>query len=355
MALLTDLVSRVRLELGDQPQPFTTSATADGLTTVFELASSPISSTSPPAITTVLNGVVTSWTIGTGVTVDYQNGVVTFTNAPAIGTAVIVSGQAYRYFQDTDLDTFVNTAVTQHTLNRVDDEGLPVTITTLPVVEEYVVVILATIQALWALATDATFDIDIMTPDGVSIPRHQRYSQLLEMISSRQAQYTDLCEKLNVGLGRIEVFKLRRVSKLTGRLVPIYVEREFEDSRPQQRVFPPLNLYGGVPVPDIVPTHADFQAVALNTFSTSVPALGNLTGLTVHAHVRPYPNVLSSLAVFEVTITDMVNGVVTLALTPQQTWYLPPICFWDIQTMDTNGNVKTLESGRLTIERTGGF
>ena len=104
------------------------------------------------------------------------------------------------------------------------------TLTKLAAVEQYPIAILAVIEALWALATDASFDINIFAPDGVTIPRSERYHQLVNMINQRQEQYRTLCSALNIGLWRLEIGTLRRVSRHTNKLVPIYMPQEIDDS-----------------------------------------------------------------------------------------------------------------------------
>ena len=108
---------------------------------------------------------------------------------------------------------------------------------------------MATIEALWALATDAAFDINITAPDGVMIPRAQRYQQLSSIIQQRWEQYKTLCAQLNVGLWKIEMGTLIRTSRTTNKYVPIYVGQEIDDSRKPERVYIANNLTGRSPMP----------------------------------------------------------------------------------------------------------
>jgi hypothetical protein len=51
-----------------------------------------------------------------------------------------------------------------------------------------------------------------------------------------------------MGLSALEQYRLRRVAKMTGRYVPVYIDREFDDPRPPERVYPPIpegGSYGG--------------------------------------------------------------------------------------------------------------
>ena len=170
MAQLSDLVSRVRLELGDQPSQFTFSTVADGTNTMFDLTSKYIDVST---LYVTINGVPKAYP--THYSLDAVHGQITFLTPPPAGYTVRVEGEGYRYFLDEDICTFINTAVTQHSHNRSDAYGSQVTIASIQPVEEYPIAILATIEALWILATDSSFDINITAPDGVMIPRAQRF------------------------------------------------------------------------------------------------------------------------------------------------------------------------------------
>jgi hypothetical protein len=64
------------------------------------------------------------------------------------------------------------------------------------------------------------------------------------MVSSLLNQWTDEYNKraaaLNIGLERLEVLNLRRVSKTTNRLVPLYKDREVGDYGPIERLWPEI-------------------------------------------------------------------------------------------------------------------
>lgn len=325
MAVLSDLLSRVRLELGDNAKQFTTNLTGDGVTKDFYLNVKPVDAT---YLTVTVNG--TAKANPADFTVEENLGIIHFGTAPAENAVIVITGTSYRYFTTTELTTFVNTAVTQHTSNRTDAYGSEVTIANIPAVEEYPVALLATVEALWALATDAAFDINIMAPDGVQIPRSQRFTQLSNIIAQRQQQYRDLCAALNVGLFRIEMGILRRISRTTNRLVPVYMPQEIDDSTIPERVYIENNMKGRTPLPsnvgvyDIVLTQGDVWSVPFD-----FPI--NLTGYLVKAQARTYPGSPIVAAEITCTITDVALGKVTLSLTHDQTLNLPLKCFWDLQ------------------------
>jgi len=46
---------------------------------------------------------------------------------------------------------------------------------------------------------------------------------------------------MNIGLNAIEMSKIRRVSKTTNRLVPIFEDREYDDYELPRRQLPPID------------------------------------------------------------------------------------------------------------------
>jgi hypothetical protein len=190
--------------------------------------------------------------IAVGVYIDVPAGQVVFDEPPNAGAIYRIEGRKFRYFTDAEYMRFMQTAAAQMGHNRVNSAGGPWTINDLEAVEEYPLAILTTVQALWALATDASFDIDILAPDGVNIPRSERFRQLMEMIGARQTQYDEMAAALNIGISRLETYTVRRVAKMTNRLVPVYLSREFDDWSKPKRVILEQNLLGTTAVATIV-------------------------------------------------------------------------------------------------------
>lgn len=325
MAVLEDLLSAVRRELNDQPTPFTWTTVGDSATDTYTIGYKPLDSS-----TLVITVDGTAIAQPSGYTVDPVSGTITFATAPSSGAIININGSFYRYFTDEDLTAYLNTSVAQHTYNRTNQYGSAITVSNLPVVEEYPITILTTIEALWALATDAAFDIDITAPDGIHIPRSERFSQLTTMIAQRQQQYKDLCAALNIGLWRIEMGILRRTSRTTNKLVPVYMPQEIDDSRRPERVYLQNDMYGRTPTPstaqiyDIVFTQGD-------SWECEFDFPFDITGYTFKAQVRTYPNSPSLYATFDITYLDRPNGRIKLSLTSSDTQYLPQRAFWDLQ------------------------
>ena len=330
MAVLYDITSRVRLELGDQPKQFSLTFTGDAINSDYPLAIHPIDLYT---LQVYVNGSPVVYP--TGYTLEADAGVVHFVHTPAANAAILIRGTVFRYFTDDDICRFVNTAVEQHTYNRTNGLGSQMTINLIPVVEEYPIAILATIEALWALATDASFDIDINAPDGVSIPRSERYRQLTQTIQARWEQYHQLCSALNIGLWRIEMGTLRRVSRLTNKLVPVYMAQEIDDSRRPERVYIQNDLNGRTPFPSYVAVQ-DISLYQGDSYSEEIDFPFDTTGLVFKAQIRTYPNAPSLYATFTINTisTSETLSKIRLSLTKKDTEYMPPRAFWDLQATD---------------------
>ena len=325
MAVLSDLVSRVRLELGDLPKQFTFKATGDGVRKTFDLKIKPIENTT--LLVTVNGNPIPTPNL---YQLEQDLGIVHFSAAPAAGAAIEITGTQYRYFTDSDITRFVNTAVEQHTYQRTNGMGSQMTIRLIPAVEEYPLAILATIEALWALATDASFDINITSPDGVMIPRSDRYRQLTQMIATRTDQYKQLSSALNIGLWRIEMGTLRRVSRTTNKLIPVYMAQEIDDSRRPERVYIQNDLNGRSPLPTTAGTY-DIAIYQGDSWEGNFDFPFDLTDYEFKAQIRTYPNAPALYATFNIEKVNVANGILKLSLTTSQSKYLPARAFWDLQ------------------------
>jgi hypothetical protein len=348
VATLSNLVGRVRLELGDIGKSFVTQFVADGTTNRFEIHYSPLDSAQVYAS---LNGT----DVSDSVSVEESTGTIVFDTVPADGDEITVSGVYYRYFTAAELETLVTDAVAQHTANHVDSVGRKITVANLPVIDEYPVSVYATTLALYTLANDAAFDIDIAAPDGVSIPRSERYRQLTEMVQTRQAQYRDLCVQLGLGMYSIDVFTLRRQSKATGRLVPVYRPQEVDDRSYPDRVHDSLPTYGDKPAP--WPTDAgELTAFQGRAFSTDITFSGTYDVST--SFVAKLLNQRGSVLVvqeFDLSTSDDGDGnyTATLSLTADKTLRLANRAYWSLQLVDPN-NTDPNSGTILPVEIKGG-
>lgn len=246
---------RTRLEIGDKPRNFQAEVMGDGTTTYYDLPVRHVDTTNI-AVTRVDPGESPAYAEvlvkDTDFSVDSFEGAIVLPAPLADGATLYVTGSRYRFFDNETLDSFIETAfaqiargrtITTATINQFGYRQygtFGLTYDTVPEVEILPMALLAKIQALWVLATDAAYDIDIQE-DGASIPRTQRYRQIMGQIAADTARFNEMAQQLNIGLGRIEMDTLRRVSRTTGRLVPVYVEREYDDHSLPVRVLPGID------------------------------------------------------------------------------------------------------------------
>lgn len=325
MATLSTLAERLRSELGDQGKSFVYSFVADGITNRYQIPYSPVDA---------LNMIITvdGNDVSTSVDVEETTGWLTFDNVPDDGLTVIVAGTYFRYFTVTEIEQFICDAFDQHTANHADQYGRSVLIDTLPGLEEYPVVIYASTLALYTLATDASFDIDITAPDGVMIPRSERYRQLMQMIEVRKNQYKELCSQLGIGLYKIDVFTLRRTSKTTNRYVPVYLPQEVDDRSMPQRAILSIPSYGSGISPSSVPTK-DLFTYQGDTFTAILdfPDSFDTTLYTWKAEIAQQLGSAVSIASFTIDAVENATDQLQISLTSTQTQTLPEKAYWDIQ------------------------
>lgn len=296
MATISSLVDRVRLELGDQGKSFVTQFMADGSTNRFELQYSPIDAAT---LYVAKDGV----DISSQASVEESTGILVIDTVPEGGSQILVSGTYYRYFTGPDYEYFATAALAQHSANKTDTFGRTTTVTNLPAIEEYPVALYASTLALYTLATDAAFDINIFAPDGVTIPRSERYRQLMEMVTSRREQYRELCVQLGIGLFAMEVFTLRRISKMTNRYVPVYRPMEVDDRSMLSRVDIALPTYGDKPTP--WPTNAeDLQSYEKIAFSHSKTFTGDYAGKVFTARILAQRGSVYKFRDFDLVVTN---------------------------------------------------
>jgi hypothetical protein len=345
VATVQNIVDLVRSELGDTSKSFVMQFVADGTTNRFKLHYAPVDADS-------LYVRVGNNDVSTTSSVEESTGVLVTYDIPVDGEELTISGNYYRYFTTSEITQFVNNAVLQHTANRSDSLGRIETIDNLPQVEVYPVAVLATSLALYTLATDASFDIDINAPDGVGIPRGQRYRQLMEMVQSRKEQYRELCNLLGIGLYKIEVLQLRRVSKMTNQFVPVYEPQEIDDySYPVRVLLPKATLGNSQPEhpydgPDLVA----YQNVA---FSYSFPYTGSITDKTIWGSIRWQKTINQDYMLFEIDVTTDANDptlhTITLSLTQDQTSRLSQRMYYDIKfKFNSDSHVEYFQAGKIT-------
>ena len=170
-----------------------------------------------------------------GYTVDERNGLLKFTNMDHQGKRCVIAGYHYEWFLDEDLAFNASAVVAEHMFQR-DVRALD----QISAVEVDVIAMGTLVRALWTLITEFSTDIDVTTPEGVMIPARQRFQQVWQLLQHWEAMYNDRAKALNVGLSNIDIYTLRRKALMTGRFVPVYKTREYDDHDPPERVYPPI-------------------------------------------------------------------------------------------------------------------
>jgi len=247
-----DIIKRVRLELGDEPKGFQTVVEGDSVTTTYDI---PVGEIDPATLVvyTLTGSTHTTLSSPGNYTFDQESSSISLHDAIDPGTFLFVQGNSVGMFTDTELQQFVRDAVVQHTYGTssrhryrdshgfIQYEVVERDIYSLPEIEILPVAILASVNALWTLSTDASTDIDIISAEGTNIPRTQRFAQLHTQIAALTDRYRDYCMRLNVGLYRIEMLTLRRVSLSTGRYVPVFTHKEYDDTAYPGRQIPEID------------------------------------------------------------------------------------------------------------------
>jgi hypothetical protein len=345
VATLSSLGSRLRTEIGDIGKSFVYQFTADGTTNRFLIPYSPLDGLNLSILQDGAN-------VSADVEVEEATGYIVFDTTPADGDVIVVAGNHYRYFTDNEIEDFVSTAFTEHSAFHTDAYGRTVSLQNLPVLEEYPVVVYSATLALYALANDAAFDINVFAPDGVTIPRSERYQQLMQMVQARQNQYRELCSQLGIGMYKIDVFSLRRISKTTNRYVPIFQPMEVDDRDTPTRVYVPIPTYGGVEAP-VTAIVQDLYVYEGDDYTFNIVFDFELDNYTPTAEIRQMPGSSALITSFTITKPDVGSGdgaglrTLQLDLTEAQTRMLPGTSYYDIQMVDQNGVTKTYVTGKI--------
>ena len=155
----------------------------------------------------------------------------------------MVEGYYYEWVLPSDLDFYADHAVHQHIYNL----EIPLENVTDIVLDT--IGMAAVVETLYGLLTEYSRDIDVTTSESVHIPASQRFRMVQSLLEYWERSYERQAKSLNIGLDRIEILNLRRVSRTTGYLVPIYKQRELGDYGPLERVFPEIGE-GVLPIED---------------------------------------------------------------------------------------------------------
>ena len=163
---------------------------------------------------------------------DSRNGILRLATTPASGAKIMIEGYHYEWVSPKDLEFYAKQAISQHTFSL----DIPLENMAQLIIET--IGIGTIVEALGALMSEFSRDIDVMTSESIHIPASQRFRMVQSLLQYWSNQYETQARSLNIGVDRIEIFNLRRVSRTTNRYVPIFKSRELGDYGPTERVFP---------------------------------------------------------------------------------------------------------------------
>ncbi len=165
---------------------------------------------------------------------DARNGILRFNQTPSAGANILVEGYYYEWVLPSDLEFYAIRAIEQHVYNL----ELPLESMSAIVIDT--IGMSCVVESLWGLLTEYSRDIDITTSESVHIPASQRFRMVQSLLEYWSKAYERQAKALNIGLERIEIMNLRRVSRSTNRYVPIYKSKELGEYGPIERLFPEI-------------------------------------------------------------------------------------------------------------------
>lgn len=232
MATFSDISTIARTYLRDFPRFFQTTFDVAGRT--YELGHTNIDSTSLWVATYIAGGATTELA-PSAYSLDERNGLLRLSSLPSSGAKVLIEGYYYEWVTPADLEFYTQRAIEKHV------RGLGVGIEEMSDVMINAIGIAAICECLWALMTEYSRDIDVITSESIHIPASQRFRMVQGLLAQWEAEYKRHATALNIGIDRIEVFSLRRTSRTTNRLVPLYKPKEFGDYSPMERLWPDVD------------------------------------------------------------------------------------------------------------------
>lgn len=239
---IRDLAVTARKMFKDDPVFFQHVLTTSGQDLSYEL---PVTNIQSGTLTVVLDddNPGTSLTVNTDYTIDNDNGWIklvtggALSELPAAGISIFIEGYHYEWFSESSLEGYVEISLDRYQ----QSEGLTrfTKLIQIPVYADTMATA-GLVEALWGLLSEAARTIDVISPE-TNIPASQRFRQLMQLIEFWEEDLKKKEEALNLGLYKILVHSMRRVSYRTGKLVPLYKAQEFDDQSEPERLHPPID------------------------------------------------------------------------------------------------------------------
>lgn len=261
MATLSDISTIARTYLRDFPRFFQVSFDPVGRT--YELGHTNIDLSSM-WVATYTTGGATVELSPSSYSLDERNGILRLATVPGVGAKVLIEGYYYEWVTPADLTFYTNRAFEKHVRN------LGIGIEEMSDVLINAIGIATIVECLWALMTEYSRDIDVITSESVHIPASQRFRMAQSLLAQWEGEYQKHATALNIGIDRIEVFSLRRTSRTTNRLVPLYKPKEFGDYSPLERLWPDID-------PGVINREIEEDSLREDVYVDTTPRSGQTT------------------------------------------------------------------------------
>lgn len=260
MATFDDVVTIARTYLRDFPRFFQTSFSSGGRT--YQLGHVNIDASSLyVAVYQPSGGGAASAIPANDYSLDVRNGILRLASAPVSGSQVMIEGYYYEWVTPDDLSFYTQRAIEKHLV------ALDTSLSNLTDVVINAIGIAAIVESLWALMTEYSRDIDVITSESVHIPASQRFRMVQALLSQWEGEYQRHATALNIGLDRVEVFNLRRVSRTTNKLVPLYKSQELGDYKPLERLWPKIDE-------GVLPNETKEDSLRTDVYIDTMPSTG---------------------------------------------------------------------------------
>lgn len=260
MATVTDIEEIARRYLRDFPKFFQSTFTVVGRT--YELGQINVDADS--LWVALYNGSTTTELTSTQYAIDSRNGILRLASLPGGTQTIMVEGYYYEWVTPEDLSFYAQRAIEKHVKNiGVGIDGMSDLMVN--------AIGIATItECLWALMTEYSRDIDVITSESVHIPASQRFRMVQALLAQWEEEYKRHATALNIGIDRVEVFSLRRIARTTNRLVPLYAPQEFGDYSPMKRLWPDID-------PGVIDREVQEDSLREDVYIDTAPRSGQTT------------------------------------------------------------------------------
>lgn len=215
-------------------------------------------------VATYTSGGTTTELAPSAYSLDERNGILRLATVPESGSKLLIEGYYYEWVTPGDLTFYTQRAIEKHI------RGMNVGLEQMSEVMINAIGIAAITECLWALMTEFSRDIDVITSESVHIPASQRFRMVQALLAQWEEEYKRHATALNIGIDRVEVFSLRRTSRTTNRLVPLYKPKEFGDYSPMERLWPDID-------PGVIDREIQEDSLREDVYIDTTPRSGQTT------------------------------------------------------------------------------